>query len=256
MKLSSAVRSLLSGCSELDTCESLLNESCLFMANIDKKPKTYKLHSLQHLAWQVKNFGPLWTTSATAFEPAHHILAVKFTGCVNHLEFLVERYSRCKRLFRTEFKYPLLGAFFERTLSTESKIDRMISMQLMKQFKERGFKLKARTKVERLVNESESYELYQSASYVEFQFERKVSIGRVLFFYEKNGRDRCLIEKLECVELAIPGNCSDMNAFVFVFVKTGAIRDLDLSCLKGLFLRMSFQDKIYFVRLLLHFHHN
>ena len=259
MKLSSAVRSLLSDCSELDTCESLLNEFCLFMANLDEKSQTYNLHSLRHLAWQVKNFGPLWTTSATAFESAHHILAVKFTGSVNHLELLVERYSRCKRLFRTEFKDPLLGSFFERTLNTESQIDcqhRMISMPLMKQFKERGFKLKARTKVGRLVYESESYELSQNASYVEFQFEGKVSIGRILFFYEKNGRNRCLIEKLECVELAIPGNCRDMNAFVFVFVKTGAIRDLDLACLKGLFLRMSFQDKIYFVRLLHHFHHN
>ena len=108
------------------------------------------MHSLRHLAWQAKNFGPLWTTSATAFESAHHILAVKFTGSVNHLELLVERYSRCKRLFRTEFKDPLLGSLFKRTLNIESEIDcqlRMISIPLMAQFKERGFKLKARTKV-------------------------------------------------------------------------------------------------------------
>ena len=59
----------------------------LFSANI---------HSLNHLAWQVRCFGPLWCTSAIMFEPANYLLRCKFTGTVCHLKVLVDRYIRNK----------------------------------------------------------------------------------------------------------------------------------------------------------------
>ena len=40
------------------------------------------LHSLSHLAWQVKNFGPLWACSSMIFESANYLLKSKFTGTV------------------------------------------------------------------------------------------------------------------------------------------------------------------------------
>ena len=46
---------------------------------------TANVHALSHLAWQVENFGPLWTTSGMMFESANHLLSSKFTGTVNHL---------------------------------------------------------------------------------------------------------------------------------------------------------------------------
>ena len=54
------------------------------------------VHALSHLAWQVTNFGPLWTTSGMMFESANHLLSSKFTGTVNHLQLLVERYRKNK----------------------------------------------------------------------------------------------------------------------------------------------------------------
>ena len=52
------------------------------------------IHSLNHLSWQVSCYGPLWCTSAIMFESANYLLKCKFTGTVNHLRLLVERYVR------------------------------------------------------------------------------------------------------------------------------------------------------------------
>ena len=57
---------------------------------------TANMHSLSHLTWQVKNYGPPWSSSAIMFESANHLLKTKFTGTVNHLRLLVERYVRNK----------------------------------------------------------------------------------------------------------------------------------------------------------------
>ena len=54
------------------------------------------IHALNHLTWQVGCFGPLWCTSAMMFESANYLLKCKFTGTVNHLKLLVERYARSK----------------------------------------------------------------------------------------------------------------------------------------------------------------
>ena len=56
------------------------------------------VHSLNHLSWQVKKYGPLWCTSAIMFESANYILKTKFTGTVNHLRLIVERYNRNKKI--------------------------------------------------------------------------------------------------------------------------------------------------------------
>ena len=132
----------------------------VFLGGLDERLQTYVLNSF--LAWQVKNFGPLWTTSATAFESSHHVLSVKFTGSVNHLELLVERYLKFKRISRTEISDHHLSSFFKRILKLEPSFEsqhRMTFSPLMKQFEERGFILKARIKVGSIIYEYESYEL-------------------------------------------------------------------------------------------------
>ena len=56
---------------------------------------TANFHSFNHLTMQVKNHGPLWSSSAIMFESANYLLQTKFNGTVNHL-WLVERYVRNK----------------------------------------------------------------------------------------------------------------------------------------------------------------
>ena len=62
------------------------------------------VHSLTHLTWQVRNIGPLWTSSGMMFESANYLLNSKFTGTVNHLPLLVERYHRNKEAWRASIK--------------------------------------------------------------------------------------------------------------------------------------------------------
>ena len=60
------------------------------------------VHSLIHLPWQLKFYGPIWSMSAMMFESANYLLQSKFTGTVNHLSSLVERYLRSKQSLKVE----------------------------------------------------------------------------------------------------------------------------------------------------------
>ena len=88
LRLSFAIRSLLETDFHLEECDQLLNSFCASMADFDAYQQTFNLHSLRHLTWQVRNLGPLWTTSCFAFESAHNALTSRFTGTVNHLNLL------------------------------------------------------------------------------------------------------------------------------------------------------------------------
>ena len=69
------------------------------------------VHALTHLAWQVRNYGPLWTTSGMMFESANYLLSSKFTGTVNHLSLLVERYHKSKDVRRATLENDRLAKF-------------------------------------------------------------------------------------------------------------------------------------------------
>ena len=75
-------------------------------------------HFLNHLAWQVRCFGPLWCTSAIMYESANYLLRCKFTGTVCHLKVLVDRYIRkknsCRENPRKDTLYDLCLSLRER----------------------------------------------------------------------------------------------------------------------------------------------
>ena len=91
-KLSYAIRLLLESDKYLIECDQLIIDFCTGLGVLDRAEQTFNLHSLRHLTWQVRNYGPLWTASWFAFQSAHHSLVSTFTGSVNHLRLLVERY--------------------------------------------------------------------------------------------------------------------------------------------------------------------
>ena len=93
----------------------LLLSSIIFVNEADKLIKKFlnqmeeicgtnvfspNVHSLNHLSWHVKNYGPLWCTSAIMFESANYLLKTKFTGTVNLLRLIVEWYNRNKKIRR------------------------------------------------------------------------------------------------------------------------------------------------------------
>ena len=99
--LSYTIRLLLFSTEYCSLADQLIERFHLLTAeSYTDKVFSANLHSLNHLAWQVKCFGPLWCTSAIMFESANYLLRCKFTGTVNHLKVLVERYIRNKESHR------------------------------------------------------------------------------------------------------------------------------------------------------------
>ena len=84
---------------DADLCYDLLEN--LYKFERKKSPEIFRVnqfHLLRHLAWQAKTFGPLWVTSAMAFESANHHLIRPVTGTLNTCKLLAQRYIRNKEL--------------------------------------------------------------------------------------------------------------------------------------------------------------
>ena len=95
--LSYAIRLLLLSSETCDLADELIKQfHFLTCEAYTDKVFSANIHSLNHLARQVKCYGPLWCTSAIMFESANYLLRCKFTGTVSHLKVLVERYIRNK----------------------------------------------------------------------------------------------------------------------------------------------------------------
>ena len=95
--LSYSTRLLLFSSEHCRVAENLIERFHLLTAEAHSdKVFSANIHSLNHLAWQVRCFGHLWCTSATMFESANYLLRCKFTGTVCHLKVLVDRYLRNK----------------------------------------------------------------------------------------------------------------------------------------------------------------
>ena len=95
--LSYAIRLLLCSNEHSVLADQLIKRfQLLTVEAFSEKVFSANIHALNHLAWQVGCFGPLWCTSAMMFESANYLLKCKFTGTVNHLKLLVERYARSK----------------------------------------------------------------------------------------------------------------------------------------------------------------
>ena len=99
----------------------LLNEFCTGLGALDRAEQTFNLHSLRHLTWQVRTYGPLWTASCFAFESAHHSLVSTFTGSVNNLRLLVERYLVKKSLLGSNIENDALFDLTSELISGRKK---------------------------------------------------------------------------------------------------------------------------------------
>ena len=107
--LSYATRLLLLSSINRSLADNLIKRF-LFLKTEANTEKVFSanIHSLNHLSWQVGCYGPLWCTSAIMSESAYYHLTCKFTGTVNHLKLLVERYFCNKALNRETPSYDQL----------------------------------------------------------------------------------------------------------------------------------------------------
>ena len=110
--LSYAIRLLVISSLHANEAEKLIRSFLLQLKNrYSEEIFSPNVHALSHLAWQVRSFGPFWTASAMMFESANYLLQSKFTGTVNHLQLLVERYIRNKDSYRKEIGDNKLAEF-------------------------------------------------------------------------------------------------------------------------------------------------
>lgn len=109
---------------------------CLEYFNLNIVPvcgaraQVYNVHSLRHLADQVKCFGPLWTTSAFGFESANHHLKLPLTGTVNQAELIIQRYNVKQDVMSTSLKDDRLKLFTSRLFDSRAVMDTLSLTQV------------------------------------------------------------------------------------------------------------------------------
>ena len=135
--MSYAIRLLLLSSENCDLADELIKQfHFLTYEAYTDKVFSANIHSLNHLAWQVKCYGPLWCTSAIMFESANYLLRCKFTGTVSHLKVLVERYIRNKNSMlmspQRDRLYGLCRQFREKKRSSDAESQYMKFRQIFK----------------------------------------------------------------------------------------------------------------------------
>ena len=182
---------------------------------------TINVHYLTHLRWQVENYGPLWCTSAFMFESANNLLSKPFTGTVNHLELIIERYVRRKNLLSKKLKNDNLFDFTQSLGNTT------------KPYKERPIVndsvlpvhidpsdscLRSTMEVNYLRLDSLSHSTSSNA-YVSFSFGTKVEFGEIVYF-EKAEENICLVNLFTVKDyIALRGNSNNCDGFTYVVVE-------------------------------------
>ena len=123
--LSYAIRLLLMTRKYADEAESL-TRVFLMMTEQEYTDIVFSpnLHKLNHLAWQVRNFGPLWTCSSMMFEAANYLLQSRFTGTVNLLPLIIERYHRNKDTLKQKVDDNYLADLCHRMRNTAKCFER------------------------------------------------------------------------------------------------------------------------------------
>ena len=150
---------------------------------------TANVHALSHLAWQFENFGPLWTTSGMMFESANHLLSSKFTGTVNHLSVLVERYLRNKAARRERIATDPLTSFCEKLQGLKSYKRKFLNPELVPE---------EVRKPERVFYRNQQFRNFEVEGhpnekdcFVSIRHNSKIICGKIRFFSKKERKIFC-----------------------------------------------------------------
>ena len=102
--------------------ESLLKQFCENVVDTfggNARIETINMHSLRHLADQVRRFGPLFTCSAMSFESANRILSQVFTGSHHELEVICRRFLQLQRFHDLSIENEQISDLWNQLLGTE-----------------------------------------------------------------------------------------------------------------------------------------
>ena len=260
MLLSYGIRLLLTDSRHSAKAGSLLAKFLLkTKEQCDEMCFTINVHYLTHLRWQVENYGPLWCTSAFMFKSANNLLSKPFTGTVNHLELIIERYVRRKNLLSTKLKNDNLVDFAQSLGNTT------------KPYKERPIVndsvlpvhidpsdscLRSTMEVNYLRLDSLSYSTSSNA-YVSFSVGTKVEFGEIVYF-EKAEENICLVNLFTVKDfIALRGNSNNCDELTYVVVEyRGCQKEIFLHDIKNKLIPLDVKGKIFLSLLIDHFEHD
>ena len=197
-KFSYAIRLLLESDKYLIECDQLIIDFCTGLGVLDRAEQTFNLHSLRHLTWQVRNYGPLWTASWFAFQSAHHSLVSTFTGSVNHLRLLVERYLVKKSVLGSNIENDALFDLTSELISGRKKFTHghLRNTDVVGELCNRAPSVTAKEMLHGVVFDSASDTKSSSNSHIMFFFQLVPisSFGQVIAFFDVGGRRFSLVE--------------------------------------------------------------
>ena len=215
------------------------------------------LHSLNHLAWQVRNFGPLWTCSSMMFESANYLLQSKFTGTVNILPLIVERYLRNKSSLKQDVHDDSLAELCHQLRNTRKAFRRVPLDISCIPFEYRNENEKYFSNAE-LTNFELDSTLNSSAinSFVSFVNNDVFHCGQIRFFIAGHP-EKMLIDYFKIIESYQSEKKVDLPIYSFHQVEhTKHLGLVDLHCLVEKILCVNIDDKMYLVPLINMFEHD
>ena len=215
------------------------------------------LRSLNHLAWQVRKFGPLWTCSFMMFESANYLLQSKFTGTVNILPPIIERYHRKKDTLKQKVGDNYLADLCHRMRNNSKcfKRSKLHVSKLPSDYRSDLTPCYKNAKLAYFELDSVSHSC-ASNSYVTFVANGALHCGQKQFF-NAGSPERMMIQFFEIRESYLCEKKTDIPVFSFHIVKQSSrVALVNLHCVIEKLLRIDPFDKIYLIPLINMFEHD
>ena len=215
------------------------------------------LHSLSHLAWQVKNFGPLWTCSSMMFESANYLLKSKFTGTVNILPLVIERYHRNKDTLKQHVAEDSLADLCHQFRNTTKRFNRTVLDQSRLPFQFRNEITPFYSNAKFAYFELDSiFHSNSNNSYVTFLLDDAPHCGQAQYFMG-GCPEKVMIQHFKIVESYQCTKKVDLPIFSFHEVKqSDRVTLINLHSVTEKLLRVDISERIYLIPLINMFEHD
>ena len=199
LRLSIGIRILLVSNQEEQVAKAkhLLDQFCrdapLFFGT--DKCETINLHSIRHLADQVKRCGPLYVSSAMSFESAHSFLARMASGTHDFCEIICRRYLEKQALLVENIEHDAIraitinwtGQFFNQSDEKTSFFDRFLKKTDLVEAARMLYpdcKILSRASVRNVVYDSSCYQKNGGGcnNFVKYPTANSFEFGRIEYF--------------------------------------------------------------------------
>ena len=257
MLLSYSIRLMMLSRDYLPNAEKQLN--CFLMKTKEQfgeQTFSANLHSLTHLPWQVRHFGPLWTVSAMMFESANYLLQSNFSGTVNHLPLLVERYQRNKQSMKTSVTNDNLRNFCHRLRNTKNFRRKLCLTNIPKDLTGSGDVFYSNCFSGLLMLDSLAHSTSKNSCFC-FRTESKKRYGQARIFFVSDGIKKVSVQLFDVIRRYKSSMTSKIDVDSYVQVNQLEIfQTISVDRIESKYLLVEISENIFLVPLLQCFEHD